>query len=283
MGAAGYSRRIAGLVSETLPGVAGSERRNQATHGKPRLVLDWSPSENDQDYDGSFAGTDVAISGLTTKINNREAADNSTSTTTLLRCTLNGLKVTHIGGSAKPTLFQWDLSALPGMNDTYKSVCVSSSFVVDALSNGSTNSANCGLFVAQALQDEPVNLNTNMDVTLQAIRISASNWRCRIQDWTGASSKAQHNMASQGLGSSEPAAFRLMLWGNSYQWRGAYDLNTGPATFQGITNDQRVMLNNSTTAHTGAGLAHPVIKWTLGRGEDTAITVTLTNLRVWTY
>ena len=282
MGAFGYSNRLPGLVSETLPGVAGSERRNQATHGKPRLVLDWSPSENDQDYDGSFAGTDVTIAGLTTKIHNR-VSDGGAASSSLLRCTLAGLKVTHTGGSSQPTTIQWDLSGLPGMTTNYRERCISMSFAVDAFSNGTTGAANMSMILAQNAWTQPNADATNMDISLQISRQSASNWRARSFDWTGSSGSSKHWHTSTGAGTSEPSQFRLMIWGNSYMWWNAYDLNAGPCRFQEITNDRRIVLNNSVTAHANDGLNHNKVLWQMGRGEDTATTITLTNMRVWTY
>ena len=283
MGAFGYDHRLPGLVSECLPGHAGFSRRNQETSGKPRLVLDWSPSEANEDYDGSHAGTDRNISGVITKVHNRTDSGDGTPTTSLLRCTLSGLKVTHTGGSGQATLLQFDLSSLPGMNVAYRQRCVSMSIEVDAFSNGSTGACNSTLILAQSLYSQPNNDATDMDIGLQARRESASNWRCRSFDYTGSSSKATHNHTSQGLGSSEPASFRQMLWGNSFMWWSAYDTGTGPCRFQGITNDRRIICNNSVTAHATDGLNHNKILWQIGRGDDTAITLTLTNLRVWTY
>ena len=282
MGAFGYNHRLPGLVGDCLPGHAGANRRSENVFGKPRMVLDWNPNEADADYDGSFAGTDRVISGITTKVHNR-VSDGGASSTDLLRCTTSGLKVTHKGGSGEPTMLQWDFSGLPGMSVAYRQRCISMSIVVDAFENGTTGAANTSMFFSQNAWTQPNLDATNMDISLQISRQSSTNWRARSFDWTSPSGSGKHWHTSQGAGSSEPSQFRLMMWGNSYMWWTAYDLNAGPCRFQEITNDRRIVLNNSVTAHANDGLNHNKILWQLGRGDDTPITLTLTNMRIWTY
>ena len=275
----GHNRRLPGLVDDVPAGIAGAERRPNSAYGRPRLVLDWSPRGNNVDYDGSWAGTNVVIDGLTTKIFNR-VSDGGASSTSLLRATSAGLVITHTGGSGQATSLEWDLTPYKGISETFNHRCVSMSFDITALDNAS---ANFSMVLYQTGGDEPLPDRTDMDIQNQTFRQNSSSWRVRAFDWTGTGSKSIHNYPNAGLGSSRPANVRSMIYGGPYQWWVASDTGTGPCAFQGVSAQRRIICNNSVTAHDNSGLSHDFLAWQIGIADTTASTVTLTNMRVWTY
>ena len=248
------------------------------------MILDWNP-RGSGDITGSYAGTERTIDGQQVFVYDKES-DNSTATTTALELTATGLHVTHIGGSGDTTALRLVMSStlFPNMDKALGSVCVTASFTVASLNNTSSN-------ITLALEQEPRGDTPNTDhvqydVWAQAYRQSSSDWRVRGVRSTGSSAQSIVNYGADSLSGVEPSAVRLTLYGSNWSFFGGGDVIAGPGLFQGVglgSNQLRLINAHGSGVTDHQGVSYPIVAIMFGRGESTAVDVTLTNLRVWTY
>ena len=252
--------------------------------GNPRLILDWNPSGSG-DITGSYAGTERTIDGQQVFIYDKES-DDSTATTSTFELTATGIHVVHVGGSGDTTamrLVLTDNTLFPNMDKGFGSVCVTASFSVASFNNANSN-------VALLLEQEPRGDTPNTDhvqhdVWIQALRYSASDWRVRSARSTGSSTQSFQDYGADTLSGSEPSNIRLTLYGSNGSYFAGGDTTAGPGTFQGVglgSNQLRMIRTRAASMVAGA-VSYPIVAILFGRGESTAVDVTLTNLSVWTY
>ena len=252
--------------------------------GDPRLILDWNPSGSG-DITGSYDGTERTIDGQQVWIYDKES-DDSTPTTSTFELTATGIHVVHVGGSGDTTamrLVLTDDALFPNMDKGFGSVCVTASFSVASHNNDNSNIAL--LLEQEPRGDTPNTDHVQHDVWVQALRYSSSDWRIRSARSTGSSAQSFQDYGADTLSGSEPSNIRLTIHGSNGSYFVGGDSTAGPGEFQGVglgTNQLRMVRTRGASMLAGA-VSYPIIAILFGRGESTAVDVTLTNLRVWTY
>ena len=171
------------------------------------------------------------------------------------------------------------------MDKDLGSVCVTASFSVASFNNA--NSSINLLLEQEPRGDEPNTDHQQHDVWIQAFRQSASDWRVRSARSTGTAGDDQsfQDYGADTLSGSEPSNIRLTLHGSNGSYFAGGDATAGPGTFQGVglgTNQLRMIRTRAASMVAGA-VSYPIVAIMFGRGESTAVDVTLTNLSVWTY
>jgi hypothetical protein len=273
------SRRMPGPVGDVLSGVAGA-RRYSSLIGKPKMILDWRPIGADVDFTGAYTGTTVSMNGLSTKIFATDSSGDATAA--MIRLTSAGLRVQHTGGSGEGTNFEWNLSSLPGMSDPRTPRAVTISTIVTSMTN---NTGNQRLMLAQGAKDNQVlDDATSGDVLVQAMRwLAGANWRARAWSFTSSSGKSIYSYANYGLGTSQPSHMRICMIGGPYLWWMAADTGSTVPGIRDIVGQRRLMSTKNRSIMDENGVAHTYVRWILGRGETTAVDLTLTSLRVYTF
>ena len=252
--------------------------------GDPRLILDWNPSGSGDIATGSYGGTETTIDGHQVFVYGQTSG--AAETTSTLELTATGLHVVHVGGSGDTTalrLVMTDNSLFPNMDKDLGSVCVTASFTVASFNNASSNIAL--LLEQEPRGDEPNTDHQQHDVWIQALRYSASDWRVRSARSTGSSTQSFQDYGADTLSGSEPSNIRLTLYGSNGSYFAGGDTTAGPGTFQGVglgSNQLRMIRTRAASMVAGA-VSYPIVAILFGRGESTAVDVTLTNLSVWTY
>mgnify|MGYP003132996304 CR=1 FL=1 len=275
------SRRIRVPGEQSRSFVNTSRQRD----GNPRLILDWNPSGSGDIATGSYGGTETTIDGQQVFVFGKTSGD-SAETTSTLELTATGLHVVHVGGSGETTalrLVLTDNTLFPNMDKDLGSVCVTASFSVASFNNASSN-------ISLLLEQEPIGNTPNTDhvqhdVWITALRYSASDWRVRSGRSTGADAQSFQDYGADTLSGSEPSNVRLTFHGSNGSYFAGGDATAGPGTFQGVglgTNQLRMIRTRGASMLAG-GVSYPIIAIMFGRGESTAVDVTLTNLSVWTY
>ena len=252
--------------------------------GNPRLILDWNPSGSGDIATGAYGGTEITIDGQQVFVFGLTSG--GAETTSTLELTATGLHVVHVGGSGDTTalrLVLTDNTLFPNMDKDLGSVCVTASFTVASFNNASSN-------IALLLEQEPIGNTPNTDhvqhdVWIQALRYSSADWRVRGFRSTGADAQTVQDYGADTLSGSEPSNIRLTLHGSNGSYFAGGDATAGPGTFQGVglgTNQLRMIRTRAASMVAGA-VSYPIVAIMFGRGESTAVDVTLTNLSVWTH
>ena len=256
--------------------------------GNPRLILDWNPSGSGAIATGSYGGTETTIDGQQVFVYGKTSGGSPSETTSTLELTATGLHVVHVGGSGETTalrLVLTDNTLFPNMDKDLGSVCVTASFSVASFNNASSNIAL--LLEQEPRGNTPITDSVQHDVWSGALRYSASDWRVRSARSTGTGGDAQswQDYGADTLSGSEPSNIRLTLYGSNGSYFAGGDATAGPGTFQGVGlgSNQRRMIRTRGATITAGAVSYPIVAIIFGRGESTAVDITLTTLRVWTY
>ena len=272
---------IAPAFDPTTGASGGAAAGGGAITGEPKLLLDWSPTGDDVDFDGSWGGTSRTIDGQSVKIFNRTDSGGATPTTSMIRLTAAGLRIQQTGGDSETSAFEFDFSSLEGMTDARVPRAVTMNFAVTTLTNAY---GNVHLNLGQAGIATATNSFVADDVQLQAMRWSnGNNWKCRYWLWTAADAKTIYAGTNNTLGTSQPANLRLCVVGSSYCWWLAADTLTAKPGMHDVVAVRRILSARNKSAWDESGAAHPFVRLITGRGETTPGDVTLNNLRVWTF